>query len=1201
MSNIRLLIVCIILIFGAVREANSATVATKSESPNSSIEIPKRIFTPKMIALIKQGKPYSELFRHTTSKGAARKAPGFYNKIPVSKWNEIISPFAPVSMGGARRNTKGKCPFCGKLYKGCVMSRQEFLSSPFQAKTKCCRKTVYARKKNMPSDYIAKPNHIEAIPHLDGTVYNYNFYIPPGKEKDKKAWFCSEGEVWRVRQKHLIDVFLACSSAAYVNNDKKAVLQLVAIFDRLADVFPGYPLYDSQMPYGFAKGRDGKSYLTRKEYLSVSRPQAFEKPFWFRWENWHFDKLPASFRFGGWHNGGMMWTGILASGFDMIRDRPEVKAWSTSKYGDPDAFEKRVMERLFKEYQNLWKSVPAMRNNTIWTWIRGALPFGILMQDEYFIKEAVKLLEYNIINNYYSDGLSTEGSFAYAKQMIPLINNLWVVKQFSGIDLNKKYPFLKQINAFGYYPIQTLYNVESMHGDVHGLFFASSRLEYGIQPPDPGKEDYPAHEKSQCFPETGLTCLRAGTAGNRLETIMDFQASSSSHTHNGRLNIQLFYEGVNLLPDFGYGQRMADISKKPWKDYKYNFDKLPITMRNKVFRETYIKQPQSHCLALVDGVNNKRGPSTFHRFLGGQGLTDPRYTVQFIEADSRAVFSTEITFKGKGNVSRDPSIPEKVSRFRRQLVTITLPNGRAVMLDIFRIKGGKRHEMYWHIPAKTAKMSLGKAKKIEQQTVQEYMRSVYGDVPRKLKYNMSDSGLEYLNTLKQWQMPNKTWNAEWLIQPSKFEPVSSKGRKRYKKWARILHDVKLRIWGFASGSKVENSEIISARGPWPSGMSENKKREKVLAFIDSLDFLIELRKSKQAPLESTFVHVLEPYNPAQGPVLADVKELKGENDKNAVGCAVQLEVLKDNSKDKTTKLLVATTINGGDFHGDNIDLKGRLGMVCRDNLNLVLYDGTQLQTKDFGVNMKPGWQLKLESVVGDLSGKIGESALIVNSAYPLPVDKTLVGQMLTVNHQISDIHTTGYTIDKVISLGKNRYLINLRSNPPFIQYKTSLRKLDKKNPFYVYGSSPNTKGACSGLFQGRRIRFPRTGFSSPIKSILWARESGTDLIKMEKSIKDKGIKIGDSFIIHTIQTGDEVIIPALFAMRQQKTKDKNIVKLDIFTTGTAKLQLPSDYQVISLLSANDKAVPFSNNKNIITINHKAIKDGRAVLNLKRLK
>jgi len=1146
----------------------------------SDIKIPERIFTPEMIALIKKGKPYRDLFRFSTTNA---KASDWYEKIPISKWKELISPFAPVSIAGSGFvKKKGKCPFCGKLFEGCSMNLEEFFSTPFQAKTRCCGKIVYARKEDMPADYPAKPNHTEAIPHLDGTMYNYEFYVPPGSEEDRNNWFCSEGEIWRVRLPQLIYVFWTYSGITFNKNDEKAAVHLAAMFDRLADVFPGYPLYNRTAPHGFALGRDGKSYLTREEYLSIQRPKRFEKPFWYR-RAWHFDKISTIW--SGWQDGVTAQAGVLAACFDMIRDRPEVRAWSTAKYGSPDAFEKRVMERVFKEYLLLCSSIGSTRKNTVMCWVRGALKLGILMREKYLIQEALCIIESNVANHYFSDGLSTEGSFAYAGMRRSMLNNLWMVEHFGGVDLNRKYPLLKRIRVLGDYPIRTLYGIESMHGDEHGRFFAT----FQASAPASDSVDYAAHATSLCFPETGVGCIRAGVPGSRLEMIMDFQ-STAKHSHWGKLNLQLFYEGINLLPDLGYGTTSADISKPPWKDYKYNFEKLPSWTSNEYYkgwRGHYTYQPQTHCTALIDGIHHKRGPATFHRFLGGQRLSEPGYSVQFLEVDARAMFDSKMN-----SVMGRPMPCGEVSRFRRQIFTLTLGNGRAIALDIFRIKGGRRHDLYWHLPAQSPSTSLGEPEKLSYKTVREYMRAVHTYLPKD-EVVKTDKALRFLNRPRRWNMPDKMWQTEWAIQPSRFEPASPEGRKKYEEWARILHDVNLRIWGYAGGSKAEKTEIISARGPWPSKMVEKKRKGRLIALKDTLDYFIESRRAEEEPLESTFVHVLEPYNPGQQPVLADVEVLEGEGESAAGGCALRLKVQKDNRQDDTSNVFLATTLNGGAFHTKDIRLRGRLGMVCRDNLNLVLYDGVELQTRDVKVDLEAGWRLQLVEVIGDLSGRPEEGALVVDCAHPLPTDGTLAGQMLTVYHQISDLHTIGYTIKSIKHLREQRYRIDLQWGPPFIQNRMYVRKLDKKKPCHVYGTARLYKGSVMGLYQGRRIRFPRTGFSCAIRNV-----SGS--LELDTTPGENDIQVGDPMIIYSIQPGDTVVIPSLFAARAVKRDARDDVELRIFTTGTATLRLPDSYQVTSLVSGGRRA-RFRKRKRegrlTITIDHNAIKDGRAVLSL----
>ena len=1177
--------------FGGATSADRAGLARSGLE--RAVRIPDRIFTPDMVALIKTGKPYSDLFRHTTGGWSGA---GWLERISVSRWRELISPFAPVSATGGSfgSDRRGTCPFCGKPFEGCSMSEEEFFSTPFQAQAECCGHTVFARDEDMPSDYPATPNHTQAIPHLDGTVHDYRFYVPAGSEENRKNWFCSEGEVWRARLKRLVYGVFVYSSAVFNDNDEKAALHLAAIFDRLADVFPGYPLYDSTMAHGFALGRDGKSYLTREEYLSVPRPQRFGKPFWYR-QAWHFDKIPTIF--AGWQDGVMGQAGVFAASFDIIRDCPGVRAWSASRYGSPDAFEGRVMEHVFKEYLLLCNSVGNTRKNTVMTWVRGAVKLGILMRDECLIQEALRLIEANVANHYLSDGLSTEGAFNYAAMKRSLLDNLWIVEHFGGVDLNLEYPFLAQIRTLGDYPILTLYNVESMHGDEHAHFFASAQKH--LQPPEPGSVDYAAHAVSLCFPESGLGCVRAGAPGSRLEMIMDFQ-SVPGHTHRGKLNLQLFYEGVNLLPDLGYGTRLADLSKAPWRDYRYYFEVLPTGLAP--VRDNYNYQPQTHCTALIDGVNHKAGPATFHRFMGGQRVGDPGYAVQFLEADARAVFDNELV-----SVYNTGSVPDwlhysvsgQVSRFRRQVFTLTLDNGRAIALDIFRLKGGRTHDLYWHLPADTPHTSLGVPEELASRTVQDYMRSAHPERPAET-VSRTDAALQFLAKPKRWQMPDGVWWAEWLIQPSTFEPTSPEGRERYEQWSRLLHDVRLRVWGAAVGGGVESGEIVSARGPWLSGMAEEHPRGKVIALKDALDFFIESRSAGKEPLESTFIHVLEPYNSDQGPALAAVDVLAGKTNKAAAGCAVRLRLKTERSADETRELLVATTVDGGAFRGRDIHLRGRLGMACAEGLGLVLYDGTELRTEHVGVALAPGWRLKLVDVIGDLTGHPGEGALVVDCSRALPVDGTLAGQMLTVYHRISDVHTNGYTIERVGRLRRRRYRIDLRGNPTFIQNRMFVRQLDSDNPRHVYGTTWLYKGNGLGLYRGRRIRFPRTGFTCAIRQPLFVVKSGLDLLELAATPGEDDVRVGDPMIVYSIQPGDTVVIPSLFAVRAAKREARGRVDLRIFTTGTATLRLPDRYEVSSLVSAGE-AARFSartgKGELAITIEHSALRDGRAVLSL----
>ncbi|MDD4200934.1 MAG: hypothetical protein PHS19_06080, partial [Eubacteriales bacterium] len=977
-------------------EASVLSNAEKSEENISffsyNIKIPTQIYTPKLLSLIKDGKIYKSFFKHGVRESLSNNKIKLYDKISPSSWKELISPFAPVSTRGTFRGMKGgKCPFCGKQYQGCAITVEELVSSPFLAETICCGHIVYAKSEDMPLDYQARPNHIEAIPHLDGTTYNYEFYIPPGCRNDRKQWFCSGGEVWSARLAWLPKIVMEAASVALYKDDRNARMQLFAIFDRLADVYPGLPLYNREIGNGFALGADRKNYLTRAEYLSEPRPRSLGMPFWYQ-DSYDEQFLKLSVPLStGWQDGIMWQAGLLAEAFDIIRNHPDIKEWSQSQYGDKSVFEKRVMKNVFMEMDMLCSSTPPSTHNTTIAWINGAFKFGILMQEEYYLKTALGLIEANIAANYSSDGMNTEGAFNYATMMQPLIEGSWIIKYLTGVDLEEKYPFIQRIRQVGEFPIRTLYNVESMHGDEHGAFFCSLNSGRGNlhPPPLPGKINYAEHEHSNCFPDYGIACLRAGKPGSRLETILDFQ-SLTSHTHLGKLNLQLFYEGINLLPDIGYAVVSADLNQSPWKEEKsqYHFDLLPIPDPkdyHESWRKMYSKQPQTHCTALIDNCSVEQ--PMFFRFLSS-------CPIQFVEAG--------------GSIG-------KTNHFNRKLMTLTLADGRALALDVFWLQGGTRHDMYMHAPSKNALGSLGPPKETGKATVAEYMKLV----------QERDIALSFLNKPSRWDMPKEVWQIDWLIQPSQFEPVNTIDRESYTPWKRILHDVKLRVWGKSFGSLTGNAEILSARGPWPSMTGPKNYRlgrfPKVIALKDAMNFIIESRIAQSRLLESTFVHIYEPYNPEQNSVLSSVKIEK----ETSSGCGVFLETKTGQN------ISVAVTQDGREFKLNDLQLNGRLGIMSKGALSLLLYDGTLFTTKHFGVNLDRGWRLKLIKVIGDISGNPKESALIVRSESSIPIDKTLCGQMLTVYHKSG--RTTGYTIDKVNSIPDNKYRIDLRWNPTFVE------------------------------------------------------------------------------------------------------------------------------------------------------------------------
>jgi len=143
----------------------------------------------------------------------------------------------------------------------------------------------------------------------------------------------------------------------------------------------------------------------------------------------------------------------------------------------------------------------------------------------------------------------------------------------------------------------------------------------------------------------------------------------------------------------------------------------------------------------------------------------------------------------------------------------------------------------------------------------------------------------------------------------------------------------------------------------------------------------------------------------------------------------------------------------------------------------------------------------------------------------------------------------------------------------------------------VYGTTWLYKGGGLGLYRGRRIRFPRSGFSCAIRQPLFVVKSGLDLLELDAVPEENDVQVGDPIIVYSIQPGDTAVIPSLFAARASRKKRRSRVELRIFTTGTAALRLSDNYQVRSLVSGGKRA-RFSEQTGAgqltITIDHSAI-------------
>ena len=148
----------------------------------------------------------------------------------------------------------------------------------------------------------------------------------------------------------------------------------------------------------------------------------------------------------------------------------------------------------------------------------------------------------------------------------------------------------------------------------------------------------------------GLAVLEHGQ-GEDGTALWLYYGRNSGHGHADRLNIGLYYRGLNLIPDMGYPEHCTVWPKR-----------LGWTMHT-----------ASHTTVLVDRAPQERDwGGRPVAFLGTPG-------VQFVDVSSPGVYS-------------------QCSEYRRQCVLVDAGGGEPYVVDVFRVSGGDEHAFSFHGP-----------------------------------------------------------------------------------------------------------------------------------------------------------------------------------------------------------------------------------------------------------------------------------------------------------------------------------------------------------------------------------------------------------------------------------------------------------------------------------------------------------------------
>lgn len=781
----------------------------------------------------------------------------------------------------------------------------------------------------------------------------------------------------------------------------------------------------------------------------------------------------------------------LAEYLDLLYDSPEFSAPSASGKGSiRDHVEQNVIRDAGKYCYDFVVSGKMGLTNGQADYVRGALAAGIMLDEKPWIDCAITgpYCIYNFLDNCLDrDGQYYETSVGYSEHCLTLYNdmaqvlyNLRTPEHPNGIDLYA-HPKLQKaffasffdIDCFGHQPrfgdwgadtgvvttekrfVQTPYILSEFgfahssddaarnywaaareficDGDVESHRAASGWKNWLIWHAEPlTKPAAPvSFEPHAVLGGRGIVTLRSGVDAKGRAALLRY-GPSLNHGHLDDLNVNYYALGRELTYDLGYSLGSADV------------------------QVGWAHATASHNLVVVNERSQMLQP-------GGGGSAYfyiDRAPVRATEASSEASYASE-----------------GVKTYRRTLANIDVPGG-SYLVDIFRVAGGKQHDLMWHFFGKLTNVTgagLGPAQQKGSLAGPDY------DWGKRV----GPSG--YLigrgNQREYWNPPPGNGYG-FLVDVRRATALQPECKVTWAVDAPGKSMVSLTLL------PEPGSELVTAHAPGidpAAAQADYAILRRVLG-----------RDLQSRPLSSAFVSIVDPSDST--PAVVSAKRLACDTD-GTVGIEIKTQTATDYVFSSISpKPTVFRTAAG------EIKFDGRFGFLRVKNGKIaraVLVGGTELGM--------------LKSPIAESTGKI--TAIDYKSA-KLTLDKTTGAPTEAIIYLTRDgySHSSPYrvksiegkvvTLDADLAIGRGQIGDAKPTAPDAIANVVPLPRAT------VVGIK------ASGYFRGKRIVNDRTQAASTI----------IDIDKDQRTIHvtdPAKFRAGDSFTIYDIQPGDTFSIPGI--------------------------------------------------------------------------
>ena len=526
----------------------------------------------------------------------------------------------------------------------------------------------------------------------------------------------------------------------------------------------------------------------------------------------------------------------------------------------------------------------------------------------------------------------------------------------------------------------------------------------------------------------GLAILESGEGDYRRAASMFYGSSGAWHGHLDRLNISMWSHGKCVLPEMGYPAH--------WNDKG----------------ELWTRSTPSHYCVEIDESRQVAKREGHLNLLA----TSPGVRVM--------------------DASGENAYGGKASLYRRTVAMVDVSPEDSYLLDVFRVKGGARHDYIFHgLPFAEFSVSgvtLGPPSR----------GTVMGEDVEfgKVFEGMKNGGYQFLRQPRRGK-PEGTWSASWFVK-----------------------DKSLGLKMTMLAGSAQEAIVADAEPELKPGYPD--KMEYVLARNDAA--------------ASTYVSIVEPYTGK--PVVRRAQPLRPD----AGSERDDLVAVRVDANGRTDYLFSALDSTlAAKFDAGKIEFQGEFGSVTKDNsgvLSMFLVNGSLLRCGDCSIRVSTQPRAKVAAV------DYRANTVTLDRKASMP--NALVGQVVVFSNQK---HGASYTIRSVETKAGRTVLhfgdISLIEGIGVLKSVDEDKKIvESSNRLSGYGMKWEGK-----LIPGRALVNEALTDSWPIEDYdnsQWHVRASEDI---SAKIKLTGGKPSRFFYVGEVSVGDDAMLPAIASVRRE--------------------------------------------------------------------